>query len=379
MKNFVLFGGFSNFNMAASSGKERHKCSGLIVLFVFVLYNFVPYCHTSSVAEDRLTIKIPHTVEKGFTIVKTDVPESCLEVDHVQRSVSATNKLPVNPFTTLKDGSLVIKTPVHDCIGDLFVVRPKQVDSCIMYVPVSENIDVLFVEVVHSDMTLSFQENRYDGVIKENAPVGTKVDGISNLYACSVTVCSNNLEYRIVGSRDFYLETISIDGHIQLEIYNKNPLQNSDYSFIIVAQNADGLQGRARINVKVPSGSETAVSYLPSKDVLYFSSATGHRHKRATTETLAMRQVNETATGRLFTLPNINNDWNYTLSSSSYQNAFIVSETGDVSVAPGFRLDFETVGSAEQRLVINAFLKTDNSRTYKIIFLHFIHKCNTLK
>jgi hypothetical protein len=304
-----------------------------------------------------MTIKIPHTAEEGFPVLKTDIPESCMEVDHIQRSISDSNKRPCNPFTILKDGSIVIKRSVHDFIGDLFVVKPK----CEEYPSVSANIDILFVEVIHSDMSLSFTKTHYTGSIKENSPVGTKVEGITNLYACSVTVCNNNLEYKIVGSNDFYLETISSEGHIQLEIYNKNPLQTSLYSFIIVAQNADGLQGRASIKVKVTSGSR-AVSLL-SDDVLYFSSAAGHRHKRATTETLAAKQVPETSTGVLFTLPDVNNDWKYTLSSSTYQNAFTVSEAGVVSVAPGFKLDFETVGSAVQTLTINALLKTDDSRT----------------
>ncbi|XP_053376534.1 neural-cadherin-like [Mercenaria mercenaria] len=366
MRKFVFIGGISNSNMAASSGKKRHKSTGSIIFCVCLLSSIVPYCQTFSLPTQKLTLSIPHTARKGFTVLKTDLKQTCIEIDHIQRSVS--NRRPSNPFSVQNDGSLVIQAPAYNFLGDLFVIRSKKSKSCQRTSTVSQTSPV-YVEIVYSNKTLHFVRQDYTGSIHEHAPVGTKVNGIQHLYACSALRCSNNLEYRIVGSNDFYLETISNDGHIQLEIYTKSVLQSGNYNFMIVSQNADGLQGHTSIEVKV-----TPVSYPVSvlaDENLYFSPRAIHRHKRATQETLTTRSVDETKTGFLFSVKDPNNDWKYTLASSTYQNAFTVSETGDVSVAPGFKLDYETLTadgiSNPVQLVINVLEKPDDTLVKELI------------
>lgn len=352
--------------MAASAGKKRHKGTGLGVFCVLMFFNVVPFSHTYSLLSEDQTVPVPHTAEKGFIVLKTELKETCTKVDHVPRSAS--NRQPSNPFFIHSDGSLVIKTRVQDFVGDLFVIRPKVSNSCQDNSTVS-SINPIYVEIVHSDTSLHFVQNHYKGSIHEYAPAGTKVSGIISLYAtCSADVCRNNLDYRLVGTRDFYLETVSKDGHVQLEIYTKNPeltSKNPIHNFIIVAQNSHGSRGYTNIEVEVTSLTY-AIAFVADDRLLFEPLEFSHRRKRAAQETLSTKSINETATGFLFSVKDANNDWKYTLASSTYQNAFAVSEEGAVSVAPGFELDYETLtangGSNSIQLVINVLEKANDTR-----------------
>lgn len=357
--------------MAASSGKKRYKSTRLGLFCVCLFFNLLSYCHTLSIPSQPLKLNVPHTAETGFLVIQGTLNETCVDVQHMHRSDS--NRPPSNPFTVQRDGSLVIKTSVHDMLGDLFIISPKLSEFCRTSHSVSK-LSTLHIEIVHSEKGLHFVKNHYEGSITEYAHAGTKVQGMQQLYACSAVGCSNNLDYSIVGSGAFYLETISKGDHIQLEIYAKVQLgqsQNRIHNFMIVAQDSQDLQGHTNIYVRLTPTLYQHIA-VPGNDSLYFAPHVIHRNRRATSDTLSVKSVAETAQGILFSVNPSNSNFKYVLFSSTYQNAFTVSADGTVSVTNGFTLDYESLtdkgGSNSVQLVINVLESSDDSRMYLWLF-----------
>lgn len=351
--------------MAASSGKTRYTSTTLGVFCVCLLFNSLSYCHTLSIPSQLLKLNVPHTAEAGFLVIQGTLNETCVDIKHIYRS--DTNRQPSNPFTVQRDGSLVINTPVHDLLGDLFIISPKLSEFC-RTIPSVSKLSPKHIAIVHSENGLHFVKKHYEGSIPEYTHAGTKVQGIQQLYACSAVRCSNNLDYRIVGSSAFYLETISNGGHIQLEIYAKYQLgQSQIHHFVIVAQNSKDLQGHTNIEVIV---TPTLYPYSTAlvDDNLYFAPNVIHRNKRATSETLSVQTVKETDKGVVFSVNPSNSNYKYVLMSSTYQNAFTVRADGTVSVAQYFILDYDSMiangVSNTVQLVINVLNIADDSGKY---------------
>ncbi|KAH3883569.1 hypothetical protein DPMN_007529, partial [Dreissena polymorpha] len=224
-----------------------------------------------------------------------------------------------------------------DCTGYAGNMSDKPLEQC------GNRILKAFANSLDPDETPQNVVSHLDPncTINKNSVFGTQVEGLSNLYACSLDECENNLEYRITGSDSFFLETYSQNGHVQLSIHSKGPLsiEQASYHFIIIAENSDGQQGHTNVEVNILATHhtlDTNLRFRPSDQTL-------HRHRRQTAETNPDQSVMETASGQLFSVAVAGSpNYRYSLKSSTYKNAFTVSVTGAVSVAPGFKLDYET-------------------------------------
>ncbi|KAH3883536.1 hypothetical protein DPMN_007495 [Dreissena polymorpha] len=324
--------------MAAFSGRDRHKLAGICVCITYLLLLSITFASSLNLPQNEIKLTISEYAETGTTVLKDDlISEECTQIKHIQRKRS----VPLKPFRIDIDGSLVLQSSLKNLSGDIFVIHIKELDCKeVRSASVSHRAPV-HIEVVPNHNFLSFMKPSYTGTINKNSVYGTQVEGLSNLYACSLDECENNLDYRITGSDSFFLETYSQNGRIQLSIHSKGPLsiEKASYHFIIIAENSDGQQGHTNVEVDNLATHHTLDTNLRFRP----SGQTQHRHRRQTAETNPDQTVAETASGQLFSVAVAGSpNYRYSLKSSTYKNAFTVSVTGAVSVAPGFKLDYET-------------------------------------
>lgn len=368
-----MIGVNSKSNMAALSGRKRHKMINICAITVYVLLNLVPCTYTLSVPFEEIKLSVSDITEVGHVVLKSDIiVKECTQIVHVQRSPGT----PAQPFTVQDDGTLVTVSSVKDFVGDLFVLSHSASEACEQVVrPVSRKLKPINIEIIPITDVLAFQKDSYTGFMPLDPVYGRKVDGITDLFACQASGCENNIEYNIIGSDNFFLQTYSFDGHIQLSIHARGPLANNKQSekFTIVGENSHGQRGHTNVEIRVIPNIEAYDSYKHLDSSLYFKphhdeTNIQHRLRRQTDvdEILAEKQVSEKAQGVVFnvTIPG-NSNYRYALTSSTYEDAFtVVATTGVVSVAQGFTLDYETFvpennNSARFEL---KFTVTDNSK-----------------
>ncbi|XP_052798901.1 neural-cadherin-like [Mya arenaria] len=364
--------------MAAFSGRKRHKNVVFRALLLCYVLQTVPYCCGSNIPFEDLKLSVSEDAEIGTIVIRDDIiVKECIQILHIQRSRQA----PSHPFSLQPDGSLVTNSSLKYFVGDLFVVKHQSSESCSVSSP---NLTPIHIEVIPSRDVLRFQRNGYRGLIPARPVYGTLVEGISDLYAVSDAGHENNVEYKIVGSDNFFLQTFSKEGHIQLAVYVKRPLSQTKQSekFMIIAMNANGQEGYTHIEVKtIASIDHYAVAKIDDSNLYFKPTYNEHksRHRRQTAVDVILpdKTVQETATGTLFSVQNAtqdNDNYRYTLKSSTYQNAFAVdSVSGGVSVVAGFKLDYETFvplnnGSARIELTITVTdsSKAENSSEYVV-------------
>lgn len=323
--------------MAVTPGKMHHKETGLGLVSSLLILIMVPCLVTALSRRSEIKLTVADDTKPGATVLKGDIiVEKCVEMFHIKKSPSTT----IKPFHLQKDGSVVTDSSISDVVGDLVVLKPKTTDFCQTHIPVSLNIPI-HLEIVPSYKKLSFLQSQYRGFVPVGFARDTKVQGIRNLYACHLA-CRNNIEYTIVGTDDFYLQTVSKSGHIQLEIYVKDAQavsKKQNYNLLIMAEDADGLRGHASVHIDVAGVMD---------DNLYFRSEDKpHRRQRRQLpiEYLQDRSVQESASGNLFSIANSTTRPNYTyrIKSSTYSGAFAVTSSGNVSVTQGFTLDYEAL------------------------------------
>jgi len=324
----------------AATGKKRYKETGRLLLSYVLLLTLVPYCVNAVIFRPDIKLTIPDNIDPGSTILSGDIiVEECVELFHVQKSPSTAFK----PLILQKDGAVITNSSLTEFSGDLFVFHPKVTEFCQSRIPVSLNAPIQ-VEIVPSQNTLSFVQSYYRGFVPARFSRDTRVEGINDLYACHST-CRNNIEYKIVGTDDFYLQTVSDNDHVQLSIFVKDAVavsNNAVYNFIVTAENAEGILGHTSVHIDIKGGADGNLYFLPEQNAPIMLS----RHRRQLVqEDLPDQTVQENSNGLLFSIANSTTrpSYTYQLISSSYAGAFIVSLSGDVQVAAGFTLDYEAL------------------------------------
>jgi len=323
--------------MAPVGGRSRCGYLSARLIFVCAVLHFITYTTCYSVHREEITLKVSHESEVGTLVLKSVFNSTCTEFSHIQRSASKSTTL----FVINNNEDLVVSAPLQQHVGDLFILKPRPIPSCFNLAESVSKSHHVNIEITHSDHIMTFVKPIFFGKISRNAPPRTEISGIDGLFACSLEACSSNIDYRIVGSNHFYLETINVRGQIMLQIFSCESLQyslESVHNFIITAENAKGLTGHTNIQIQILDidfEKDETLHYVPNGS---------HRVRRATQETRSVILLPENSVGTLFTItdPNVGNEpVNYTLLSSTLQNTFIVNSNGEVTLAPAARWDYE--------------------------------------
>lgn len=332
------------FKMAPSTGSCRTKITNWCLLFVCVLLVCFSITFGAATYPKELSLSLPNDTPKGH-VVLSDIHKECVEIFHLQKHHTFP---PQKPFIITDDNKLIVDSSLESLVDDVFILQGKNNPSCRSGKDIVSRVISIHIHIKLSNEMLHFVHDTYQGTVNADAWYGTLVSGIQELYACSFTAkwrCPKNLDYKIFGSQHFFLDTVYRDSQIQVQILTKESFKYTierSFSFVISATSAEGFTGYATVRIdkdtvlRYHPGVQTNRQSVPDRQYI-------RRLRREVPgqEVLPTDTIQETAAGYVFTVRNRSDpvSWRYVLKSSSLENAFRVSNDGNVSVIG--KLDYE--------------------------------------